>query len=328
MEGIEKEEEAKQDAQDLAEAELKYTMDSDGHFNVPAGTKRIGLGSESAWKYDSDPIIDDDDDFDSWEQWGVDKERVTSVTIPPSVTKIDDEAFAGCSALISITIPTSVTWIGHSVFIGCSSLTSIAIPASVTWIGDQPFVECSSLASVTLPTSVTEIMYNAFHGCSALTSVTIPASVTGILDNAFRGCSALTHVGIPTSVTYIQENAFEGCSSLATVDVPGSVTYIGKGAFKDCSSMTTITVPHNPKNTIECEAFVGCTALTHQPPKTRNGCMTCSAYATRADPVDGVEVMGKCRGCEEVRYCSIECQRIGWGEHGHKEECSRLHLAE
>ena len=60
---------------------------------------------------------------------------ITSVTIPASVTSIDDLAFSGCSNLTSIEIPGSVTSIGYSAFRGCTGLTSIEIPSSVTSIG-------------------------------------------------------------------------------------------------------------------------------------------------------------------------------------------------
>ena len=41
---------------------------------------------------------------------------VTSVTLPETVTTLDDKAFYGCKELTSITIPASVTSIGKSVF--------------------------------------------------------------------------------------------------------------------------------------------------------------------------------------------------------------------
>ena len=47
----------------------------------------------------------------------------TSFVVPDSVTRVDDQAFYGCSSLTSIIIPDSVTYIGNGVFYGCSSLT-------------------------------------------------------------------------------------------------------------------------------------------------------------------------------------------------------------
>jgi hypothetical protein len=54
--------------------------------------------------------------------------------IPPSVTSIDNYAFAWCSSLVSVSIPSSVTVIGDYAFGYCSSLTSVTIPSSTTSI--------------------------------------------------------------------------------------------------------------------------------------------------------------------------------------------------
>ena len=78
--------------------------------------------------------------------------------------------------LTSITIPNSVTSIGDGAFEYCSELTSVTIPNSVTSIGWHAFADCSSLTSVTIPNSVTSIGYSAFSGCSGLTSITCEAA--------------------------------------------------------------------------------------------------------------------------------------------------------
>ena len=101
-------------------------------------------------------------------------------------------AFSGCKSLTSVTIPDSVTSIEDSAFDGCSSLTSVTIPNSVTSIGEYAFRDCKSLGSVTIPNSVTSIGDSAFSYCSSLTSVTIPDSVTSIGDYAFPEYGELT----------------------------------------------------------------------------------------------------------------------------------------
>ena len=55
------------------------------------------------------------------------------------VTRIGNRAFLNRNGLTSITIPDSVTAIGDYAFSGCGSLTSITIPDSVTAIGENPF---------------------------------------------------------------------------------------------------------------------------------------------------------------------------------------------
>lgn len=71
------------------------------------------------------------------------------------------------------TIPDSVTKIEDLAFADCVSLTSVEIPNSVTEIGEYAFSDCKSLKSVTIPHNVKSIKPNAFNGCVGLTSVIV-----------------------------------------------------------------------------------------------------------------------------------------------------------
>ena len=63
--------------------------------------------------------------------------------IPFGVSKIEDDAFKGCTGLTSVEIPNSVTRIGDCAFEGCTGLTSVEISNSVTSIGDYAFAGCT-----------------------------------------------------------------------------------------------------------------------------------------------------------------------------------------
>lgn len=136
-----------------------------------------------------------------------------TVTIPNNVQYIGSYAFEGC-ALKSITLPNSITNIEQGTFAQCHSLTNIIIHDNITSIGDYTFSSCSSLRSVNISNNVTSIGNGVFANCFSLTSITIPSSVTTIGNNAFFGCSSLQNITIPGSVTTIGESAFGDCTSL------------------------------------------------------------------------------------------------------------------
>ena len=150
------------------------------------------------------------------------------VTIPSRykgkpVTMIDHAAFFN-SVVTSVTIPDSVTSIDDNAFGFCSQLTNISIPNSVTSIGFSAFAHCTSLKSITLPSSLSSISEALFSGCSQLTTIHIPDSVSSIQSNAFYHCRNLETIRIPVSVTLIETDAFAGCPSLMTVTYSGSKT--------------------------------------------------------------------------------------------------------
>ena len=191
--------------------------------------------------------------------------RLTSITIPNSVTSIGQQAFRECTGLTSITIPNSVTNIGNYAFKGCSGLTSITIPNSVTSIDSNAFEGCRRLTAVTIPNSVTSIGESAFYNCTGLTTVNWNAteciSAGSYRSPIFEGCSNLATVNIGDNVKIIPPYAFYTCSKLTNITIPNSVTRIGNDAFRKCTGLTSITIP-NSVTSIGSFAFDDCTGLT------------------------------------------------------------------
>jgi len=208
------------------------------------------------------------------------------ISIPNSVTSIENTAFNGCNNLRNITIKTDkvtnnssnnwgnrfpatnlvvtfedVTSIGYSAFENCTRLTSVTIPNNVTNIGIHAFSGCTGLTSVTIPNSVTSIGTGAFSGCTGLTSVTIGSGVTSIGEEAFRYCTSLTNITIPNNVKSIGNSAFKECRNLTSITIPNSVTSIGQGAFYYCTGLTSVTIGSGVTS-IGQSAFNYCTSLT------------------------------------------------------------------
>jgi hypothetical protein len=84
------------------------------------------------------------------------------LTAIPDYAFFDKDKEIGCATLTAITIPDSITSIEDGVFLGCTSLTSITIPTSVTSIGEYAFAGCNSLTSVRFEGTITSGMIHSF----------------------------------------------------------------------------------------------------------------------------------------------------------------------
>ena len=188
--------------------------------------------------------------------------KLTSVTIPNTVTSIGDFAFSSCGNLTSVTISGSVISLGQGVFQNCFSLKSVTICDGVTSIGEYMFYGCSQLTDIVIPNSVTTIQDHAFQKCSSLSTITIPHTVTHIGDNVFSECSKLTNINIPNDVVTIGGSAFSSCTSLTSIVIPNNVTTIGINAFSGCTNLTSVVIPDSVI-TIGWGAFASCTQLSN-----------------------------------------------------------------
>ena len=189
----------------------------------------------------------------------IDNKEVVNVSIPNTVTTLNDYVFYNYSNLLSIDIPNTITSIGHDAFSYCTGLTSFTIPNSVTYIGSA-FSGCSGISSIVIPNGVVNIKGGTFSRCTNLTSVVLPNSVTDIGDYAFGKCSSLAEITIPSGVTHIGISAFESCTSLISVIIPNSVTQMEYSAFEGCTNLKSVRISDN-LTTIEAGTFKNCSNL-------------------------------------------------------------------
>ncbi len=207
------------------------------------------------------------------------KKGETSVTIPDTVTSINNGAFMFCKNLTEVKIPDSVTSIGNGTFWECPSLKKVKLPNSVTSIGMYTFYNCSNLTEITIPDSVTSIGNDAFKCCKNLTSVNMGSSVKNIGMMAFCNCENLKKINFPDSIAHIEPGAFSSTrwfeeypGDLVIVDngilikykgndkhviIPDSATSIGIRAFDECHNLEKVTIPNSVTN-IDRGAFSSC----------------------------------------------------------------------
>jgi len=153
--------------------------------------------------------------------------EISALSIPQvlngyNVTAIGDEVFAefNSTRITSITIPETVTSIGKYAFEDIT--VKLNVKGELTQIGEGAFMGCTALESVQLGSGLTSLPFSAFYGCSSLKSVIIPEGVTLISEDAFKDCSSIVTAVIPSSVTEIENSAFDGCEALKTVFFGGT----------------------------------------------------------------------------------------------------------
>lgn len=213
------------------------TKDISGHYEITDGTRVIAGGALQG------------------------NHNLTSVTIPNSVTIIDEQAFYLCDQLTQVTIPAAVKEIGFMAFSECSSLTSITVLATIppvittsTFEGIKPSVR------VTVPESskaaymadkkwkrLLELSSGKISGTIGseqnltwtltFADSTITLSGTGEMDYISDEdsweiySSYIAKAIIEEGVTSINGSAFDFHDNLRSVTIPNSVTHIGSGAF-------------------------------------------------------------------------------------------------
>ena len=166
-----------------------------------------------------------------------------SITLPDSITAIEEEAFYSCEKLKSMHLGKGVAQIGELSLWGLSSLETLTVDEenpyykgvdNVLFSKDgKHLVKYSGKktdSEYQVPEGVEHIDPFSFHSCKNLINVVLPNGLKTIGRGAFSWTDHLQTINIPDGVTTIADGVF-GYTVLEEVIFPDSVTSIGSDIF-------------------------------------------------------------------------------------------------
>jgi len=261
-------------AEELSNADYKYTI-MDGQVTI---TRYLGAGGTVTIPgyIDGLPVTT----IGEAAFQHLSSKKITHVTIPDTVTVIEDRAFCEMWTLESVTFPRNLKTIGVSAFYN-NLLTNVSLPESVTSLGSMAFYANKKLEELHLPDGITEMGTEVANASTKIYCGTYSDTAKNMTDHPFAdpdaphlflqyradgGLAVVDYTGaqssvrIPEGVTEIAREAFQGAIYTNSITIPESVTTIGAAAFESCRNLKSITLP-NSITSIGGSAFLGCTAL-------------------------------------------------------------------
>lgn len=215
----------------------------------------------------------------------------SDITLPNTVTRINDEALKGNKKIVSVTIPGSVKDIGNNAFQGCPNLKEIIFTNpdrnnNNLIIRVSAFQDCPNLTTCEIPARAYQVVGNIFKGCTSLKEVKVNANnpyyftQDGVLfgpalvnyQPQYEGAYTLQSYPagregaytIPSSVNgktidQIWTSGFEGAVGLTDITIPASIGRLGTAAFES-TGLTHVTIP-DTVHQVDPAVFQNCTSL-------------------------------------------------------------------
>ena len=204
------------------------------------------------------------------------------LTIPSSINgvpvrTIGQWAFAYCRQLTSVTIPDTVTTIEDGAFASCSGMKRVFFGANVRSVGSCAFLYCTSLNFVTLPKDA-ELGASSFGGCESLRLLTADSNfssgchgvfgfwVGGLMLDLIGGggvdmdplwdCTAISCIELGEGVTSVTLSGFGNGPNLRSIICKGKLPVIA-GVNIDYGKTICYVLRKNYSDGLPSETWAG-----------------------------------------------------------------------
>ena len=256
-----------------------------------------------------------------------DYSHITSITMPESVTVIEDRAFFNCEYLSSVTAP-GVTTVGEYAFCNCHRLDKVSMPKALNLskasfrgtglLEGFPFEKLetlpqdvfahSNIVSVSLD-SCTRIERGAFGNCIQLKYANLPAiDDDNMMALVFMGCKMLERVDFPEDFQWLPGGTFSN-SNLSRVDFLPQITSVADD-FEMCANLIYVDMPAAEELLEGSFAYAVCLEYASFPQMVyldRTSFQYCKALNTLLLS-DHMEYVGELAfdGCASLEYLLLE----------------------
>ena len=216
--------------------------------------------------------------FYNYNWWNMEKESITSISLPNSIEYIGTSALA-YNSISDFKVPSSLKKIGRGAFAVFVSegVERVYVSDLKSWCEiefedskSSPFCkgnrnEGSSVTFglytvrgefylnnelcevITLPNEIKKINNYAFAGVASIKEIVLPEGIESIGDFAFCNCVNLLSVKTPSTCKTIGKHAFNGCSKLCDVQLSDGLESLGERSFSYCASLRSLTFPSTLK---------------------------------------------------------------------------------
>lgn len=192
-------------------------------------------------------------------------------------TAIRAYAFAGNKKLTGVTLPASLTKVENRIFADCDDELKVVLRANVNsgfftewnckgYTGEETysytFADVAEENGYTYTVSDGKAYIFEYEGSGG--DIVVPRTlggypVCGIGGRAFSGTN-ITSVTVHSGIEYAANEAFAFCQSLVSVEFEGEATTLGAGIFAGCSALKSVILP-SALASIPSDAFTGCSSL-------------------------------------------------------------------
>lgn len=185
--------------------------------------------------------------------------RLTKITLPMTLQKMENNPFSGCSRLELINRSSSYYIQDDVIYNGFKTAVvgtlnrirskRLTLLDGIKTINRNSFWSCKGIETIVLPTSLEDIGYNPFVDCSNIRFESHSPYfkvLDGILYN--KDCTKLIccpawrakgEMYLPDSVITLERGAFSGCRDMTAIHLH-NVNLVNKSCFTNCTSLTEV----------------------------------------------------------------------------------------